>query len=479
MSTMQITLTEAIFGMGNQNHAHVHRHNSMNLNSMEVDRLSMEQMQGGVLPSTLNAVAANAGHLTSRPQGFVSIEEGFAIRRGIARLTFLVESNANLQEELAVVGYLVGGAFTPEGIDGDTMFVPVRCWTTVVQNVHDAQGFPMARTSIDGSQQFLMGDPFQKNDLKAVRPLDIGNEALGFMACQQDGSEMTYTGTAGSDLRNAVVASKTQNLNPTHHAKELLRLATNASQEAHLGGPMEIALADGLIGAGIGEISPSENPFFHTMMFSTGHHSLMGFQGFSINEIMGVFQNFPEVLNLTLLQQTNFAADTNLATSTEYGSANMFEIMATEVAMLTTHLLLCTGLASVAFSATNNSNEFQGLMGVDNNMVFMPGQAMSMLSHDKYVINRVEQFKQLLAQHFFSKYSGPYAHMNSLISLEVDSHMFGETSVTISFNGETHNARRFTNASYYLNRTSSSISFGEAGLLEAKNFVTNIKEYFQ
>ncbi|WP_228493103.1 hypothetical protein, partial [Pseudomonas aeruginosa] len=72
------------------------------------------------------------------------------------------------------------------------------------------------------------GSVDQNKDLKAVRPLDVGNEALGFAASEEDGSEMMYAGTVGSDLKNNTLMSKTLNLNPTHYSRELLKLATNA-----------------------------------------------------------------------------------------------------------------------------------------------------------------------------------------------------------------------------------------------------------
>lgn len=476
--SMSVTLTRAIFGMGNQNHTHVHRHNTLEVGSQEIDNLRMEQINGGIMPSTLNQIAQSTGHLSTRPQGYVSMEEGFNIRRGIGLLNFVVESNATMSSEMAVVGYLVGGTFSPEGITSDTLFVPVRCWTTLVTNSHDAHGFPMAKTVIEGSQQFLMGDPNQQKDLKAVRPIDVATEALGFMVTEQDGSSADYAGTAGTNLRNNVLVSKTNNLNPTHHARQLLRLATVAGNEAANGRGLEVAVSDGLIGGEIGEISPVENPFMQAMMFGTAMHSLAGFQGFSIGEIISVFENLSEVMNTNMLEVGNFADDTNLLTSHEYGSANLHEVLATELAMISLHLLLQRGLASLAFSATNNPTEFDGIVGSDSGVVFVIGQAMPLLDSDQYVINRVENFKQELIKHFFDKYSGPYAHLRHNIAVEVDCHLFGEISINIMLNGEAEKARRYVNASYYINRTSSSISGTEHGLLEAKNFMTNIKEYF-
>jgi hypothetical protein len=477
MNDSTITLTQAIFGMGNQNHDHVHRHNTMNINSMALDELMMEQHHGGIRGSTLNAVAAMSGGLSAQPQGFVTIEDSWNIRRGIGLLRFTVQSNALMEQELSVVGYLTGGSASIEGITPDTMFVPVRAWTTLSRNIAGTDGFPMTKTVVESSHQFLMGDPNMVKDLRSMRPIDVGNEALGFLAMENEGRGERYDGTVGTDLRTTLVVSKTQNLNPTHHTRELLRLAVGAGADAEFGG-LEMGIADGLANQGMGEIGITENPFFATMMFSTGGYSMAGFQGFSVGEINSVFMNFSDVLNLTMLEANNFGADTNLATSEAYGSANPHELMATELAMLTVHLLLSSGLASFHFSATNNPMDFNGLVGSDEGVVVIPGEAMSVLNHDDHVINRVEQFCESLKTHFFAKYTSVYAHQKTIMNVEVDSHMFGETTVAICFNGEMAFIKQFTNATYMINRTSTNIAGSDIGLSTSKNYLRNIKEHF-
>lgn len=477
MGNMTTTLIRAVFGMGNQNHQHVHRHNTLHMDSMAIDNLRLEQEMGGITANTLNTVAQSSGQLTTRPQGNVEIEDGFGNRRGIGMLTFQVDFNATQSTELSVVGYLVGGTYSPEGISTDTLFVPVRCWSTLNQNTHDANGFPMVKRVIDSSHQFLMGDPYQSKDLKATRPLDIANQALGQAIAESDNRGDDFMGTVSSDLKNNLLVSKTQNLNPTHFSRELIKLGTRAVTDTMHGMELESALGNNLMGQGLGEMTPSENPFFHTMMYQLGIHNVTGFQGFSIGEINDVFKNFVDVLQVQLLQVTNFAEDTNLLDSHEYGSATLIETMATEVAMTTVHLLLQRGLMSLSFSASNNPTDFEGISN-DAGVAFLVGQAMSVLDTDLNVEGRVEYFKQDFLDNFFAKYSGPYAHQRHIISMTVDCHLFGEISVELFYNGDQSTIRRYVNASYYINHTSSSIAGSDAGLQESKNFLTNIREHF-
>lgn len=477
MST-EIALVSAIFGMGNNNQDHVHRHNTLNIDSMNIDTLKMEQYHGGLTPSTLNKIAAQSGGISSRPQGYVNIEDGFNVRRGIGLLRFHISQNAIEQRELAVMGYLTGGGASVEGIEGQTLFVPVRSWTTSTKNVADNMGLPMASTMIASSTQFLQGDPFHQQSLKAIRPLDVGNEILGLMAvAAEDSDGNNYDGTLNADLSKHVVVSKTENLNPTHHARELLKIATATTSQAQYGTVCS-SIADNLSGAGIGEMGITENEFFRTMMVGQGHHSLNGFQGFTVAEINNVFSNFLDVLNLQMLQTSNFAVVDNLLGSSEYGSSSSHEIIGSELAYMTVHLLIKCGLTHLDFSATNNIHDTGGLVGSDDGVEIVVGAFGSVLEHDDYAINRVEQFKQLLKAQFFSKYQTGYVHTSTIINVIVNCSVFGETVVEIFFNGDPSNRKNYVNATYCINRTSTNISGTEIGLAEARGFMQNIQEFF-
>lgn len=477
MSAGEITLVQAVFGLGNQQHDHVHRHNMVNMDSNYIDMLKMEQLGGGVSGTTLAKVAQLSGGLTIQPQGYVSVEDGFNVRRGIGLLRFHVTGNAMTSEELSVVGYLTGGFASAEGIAPETMFVPVRAWSIVSQQKADGNGMPMVHQYVDSSHQFLMGDPHMIKQLKSIRPMDVANEALGMLAAEADGSEERYDGVIGTDLSKQMVVSKTQNLNTSHHARELLKLATFASDTSDNMG-LEMGIADNINAPGINEIGLSENAFFRTMMHSTMMHTTNGFAGFSVGEIAGVFTNFADVFAPRLLNTSSFAEDNTLLTSSQYGSAASAEVIASELAMLTVHLLLQVGLGSVAFSATNNPNDFNGIAGSDDGVVLLPGPAMSLLNHDDSPEQRVERFFSLLKTHFFSKYTNVPAIQRTVMNLTVDSHMFGETKVTISFDGDFNNAREFSNATYMINRTSTNIAGTEVGMQASKNYINNIKDYF-
>lgn len=479
MSSITTILRRAVFGIGTANHEHVHRHNVLHLDNIEIDKLRMEQEQSGaVSQKTLTDIAQQAGQISARPQGWVSLEEGFNRRCGIALLQFEVESNAMVTSNLSVVCYLIGGQQSHEGLSGDVRVMPVRCWSTLEEGTHDQSGHPIVRRTIDSSHQFLMGDPHGQANLAAVRPYDIGNAALGVAIAEDAGNAGGFTGTANANLNTQVLVSKTQNLNPVHHSRELLKMAVTVGDESRHEASQSYSLGGCLTGSSLNEISPGENPFMFTMMSTLGVHSLSGFRGWSVDELAEVWTNFIDVLNLNNLDVNRFAADTTMMDTSSYGTASNHEIIATEIAMSTVHLLLSTGLMSYQFSATNNPSDFDGISGEDGLVAFSPGPAMSVLENDFNVENRVEKFNAIFTDAFFAKYSGPYAHLRTVMNIEVKAHMFGELTVSISLGGNPLNRKSFTNATYYINHTSSAIAGSETGLNESKNYLSNIKEYF-
>lgn len=474
---MEITLVQAIFGIGNENQDHVHRHNTLNISSEGIDLLKIEQMSGGVSQTSLNNVAAMSGGISARPTGEVSIEDGWNVRRGIGLLRFIVNTNALVEEELSVVGYLTGGVVGPEGISEETLFVPVRSWKSVRQNTAGLDGFPVVKNVITETNQFLMGDPNQQKSMRSLRPVDIGEETLGLLAVEEDGELMEFGGSLNSDLSNNVLSSKTNNLDPVHHSRMLLKIGLGATS-ANAATTIQYGVADTLLDPGLQENSVSNNEFFNVMQTTLGHFSLRGFSGWSMGEITSVFNYLPDVLNINLLNTSNFAENNNLLDSHAYGSASNFEIIASELAYLTVHLLIRAGLSHLSFSATNNPNDFGGIEGSDDGVVVMVGAAGSVLEHDEFLPNRVENFIGLLKSHFFSKYNTGYSYNQTLINVEVDCAIFGETSVTLFFNGDATDTRKFVNATYAINRTSTNIADSSSGLSESKGYLNNLKDYF-
>lgn len=477
----ELRLEEAIFGMSNANHVHVHRHNQLLLDAQQVDQLKMESMGGGVRPSTLNDIALKAGSLSTVAAGPVDLEDGWNLRRGLGMLRFVITKNSLVEEHLSVLGYLTGGAATVAGIEGHTMFVPVRSWSTVIENKQNpVDGMDYSTTVINDSSQFLMGDPSQTKRLQSLRPIDIADSVVGYAAVQsEENGSRQYDGNIGSDLQtNGITISKTHNLNPVFHSRELIKMATSVLGDTAAQFGSQYALTDAVSAPGLGEMHPTENPFLRVMQQQTGMHTFRGFNGFSMDEIAAVFVNLPDVLSLNLMDETAYPGMDNTTTSNEYGTSSPYELLGSELAYITVHSLLQCGLTSFAFSATNDMAETGGLAN-GNGAVFIPGEAMSVIDNDDNLPGRVQRFIELVNQNFFTKLNGPYHHNRTVVGVEVESYLFGETIVTISLNGNFADKRRYVNATFAINRHSTNIGANQVSVDQATNFFDSIRNYFQ
>jgi len=322
-----------------------------------------------------------------------------------------------------------------------------------------------------------MGDPLEEQKLRAMRPQDIGNEVLGYISTEEENRQGGYTGNVAADLSKTVLVSKTQNLDTTHHAKQLLKIAGNVLHDQDFGMAVQDSVAGTLYSNTMQESLLSENPFFKAMSVATGTWSWVGFQGFKLGEIAEVFENFTQVMNIDLLDEDRFPVIDETMFSTAYGATNMVETTAQEVAMLTVDVLIRAGLTHVVFAATNNSQEFNGTMSEDG-VEMVTGEWMSIVERDPYSINRLERFKQMFKDKFFTKFNTGYQHSNTIVSVKATCNLFGETSVEVFFNGDQATCQRYVNATYYLARTSSNIAGTDAGVADSVNFLNNLREYF-
>lgn len=474
-----IMLIMARIGMGNPVHQHVHRHNKLNLESQNIDQMLMATAQGGIVESMLNNIAGQSGGLTVNPQGVVNLEDTYNQRRGIAMFKFSVMQDALREEELILLCYCTGGGLTEDGgIDPVTNCVPIRSYTIAKEsftNLND--GMPMIKSAVSSSDQFLLGDPTLQHQLRGVRPEDMANEVLGYISTEQEHDQGNYHGNVGASLSKHTLVSKTQNLDSTFHAKQLLKIAGNFLHDQDYNTNLQESVAGSLYSSSMKESMLSQNPFFKAMALGTGTFSWNGFQGYTLGEIMEVFPTLPDVLDLSMLDESRFPMVDEIMLSTEYGRTNMVETTAQELAMLSTDLLIRTGLTHIVFAATNDVQEFGGLS--DNGGVeIVVGEWMSISDQDGGSINRMERFKQLFKDKFYTKYNNGYAHLTTIVNIKVTCSLFGETSVEVYFNGETEAQQRYVQATYYLARTSTNIASNDNGVNESVNFLNNLREYF-
>ena len=104
---------------------------------------------------------------------------------------------------------------------------------------------------------------------------------------------------------------------------------------------------------------------------------------------------------------------------------------------------------------------------------------MSIVERDPYSIGRLERFKQMFMDKFYTKFNGDgYEHNKTIVNMTATCSLFGETSVEVFFNGDVNSTQRYVNATYYLARTSSNIAGTDAGVADSVNFLNNLREFF-
>lgn len=474
----EMQLVEAIIGIGNPVHSHVRRNNEVNPNNAILDKLIFERMNGGVVPSTLNELSIMSGCMSSSPQGDILLSDGWNTKRGLAMLRFIVTTNSVQQEELGILGYLTGGDFSGEGVDSNTVFVPVRSWGVLINSRQDLEtGLPFTQSTISDSQQFLLGT---QEGLYSARPRDMINNVGIMSTYKSSGLDINaFCGETSQDMSTyGVVMSKTKNLDPTFCAREILGASVNAMSDALGAYATDDSLVTGLLESitrpGLNEIFPINNAFMSTMNNNLGSVSFAGFNGYTFGEINDVFVNLPEVLNVNMLNST-FADPDWLMMSSEYGSSGYAETIACEIAALTVNALTETGITAVEFVASNNVSEIGGLNS-ENGLAFQMGFATPLLQNEMNLPGRVEDFKDRLSRSFFARYN-PTMRGGFSVSISAACYMFGETRVTVVINGKAESERTYANATYMINLTSPNISESTKSIDSARNMMLNMQEY--
>lgn len=472
---MSIQLVKAIVGMGNPNQAHVARTNRFDPDTEAFNKLTLESFNGGYTPQSLNDLAVKSSGLTAQNQGTIEVEDGWNTQRGLCMLRFVVSENALQSEELTVLGYLTGGDYSSEGISGDVLFVPTRSWSVVISQKQDlTTGLPEVFRNINNSQQFLTNNTNLVNNdsLNTLRPSDVVLE-LGARNIHDGGN---YGGASSADLNaQGVIPSKSNNLDPTHVARQILTATVNPVADSKYNGHTDVS--DGIFAnmdnLGLNEIQIEHNAFFNSMMAGTGQHTMMGFVGFTFEEIISVFQNLSEVLDLNMIQPNMFETMNWLEQANEYGGASYEEVLAQEIAMMTVHTLVKSGLTFYEFSASNDFNE-TGVSMDEGGILFVDGAAMPILENEQNLPGRVNTFKEEFAKVFFSRYTNRGLNNSFTIGVNVSCYLFGETKVTIVVNGDTSREATYANATYLINRTSSNVTQTNTALGLTANVYDNL-----
>lgn len=470
-----IQLTQVKMGIANINHDQYHRTNRMDFSIEMGNKVAAERFNGGISAATISALGIAGGGLSHQHQGSVNVEGGWAQRRGLCMLKMNISQNTLVEEQMSVLGYLVGGSDSYMGIvPDDVLFVPVRSWTTSQSSGQDGNYMPQNRTIVSETSQFLMADPTLTRNLQSIRPVDTINYGFGKLNAEEESPGSTFTGTTGADLnRNGIVISKSNNLDPIVAATSLMNHSARVSRN-YMG---HDSLADNMA-TSLGNLSETEvyaHPFLSMMMSALSMPSYAGFIGFSFGELRQVFDGFDRVILPNTARGGMAEGVDHRVMSDAMGAVDYHEILANELAFISLHAMVDTGLVFLEFVASNNVSR----MNIQNGGIYFEGGIpASVLDNDPNLQRRKESFKNYIESTFFQKYAAGQMGRNTIVGVGVKMNIFGESEVEITLNGDEGQRRKKIFPSYTINRTSSNIAADELQSELANNYVGNLQDYF-
>lgn len=469
----EIRLNQVIIGIGNNVHEQFHRSNRIDISPDLANRAAHERFNGGITPSTIAQMGVHGGSLSTQHQGVINVEGGWNQRRGLAMLRMTIVDNALMEQQMSVLGYLVGGGMAMGSVvPDDVLFIPVRSWTMSTSATQDVQYMPTTKRAITETSQFLMADPEMIRQLRSIRPVDVITHGFGQVAAEEEDSNIAYGGSTNADLnQNGVIVSKSSNLDPIVNAQTVMTHAARVARQHVTHNLLSENMAMSM--GGISEQEIFQHPFLSLMMSALGMPSYQGFIGFTFEELRQVFQGFDTAVLPP--SDRNMEGHNHQLDSDPLGSADWFEKIANELAFISMHAMIDVGLVYLQFVASNNVSNLNVL---SSGIYFRPGIPAGVIANDPGLQNRVDNFKDYIETTFFQKYAMTMLGNTTAIEVDVTMNIFGECSVEIVLNGDHGNARKKVFPAYTINRSSSNLATDEIQETMALNYVDNLKNYF-
>lgn len=506
---MQLVMAKV--GLTNFYPDQVIRNNQINLDSMTVDELVSQNLNGGVMGSTLLNAAALCGGLSAQASGFAGIAGGWNDSKGLMLLRFVNDGdNPVMVEYTNVIGYIHGN--DADGLSANAIFVPQFSWQTTERVVGGISlGSPTdVKRTIANRTDYLMNDGYQTGNI-TLRPSDImdyaanhsmQNEILQRM--EEEGLEGQHPTTvvAGTDIsRVGVIPSRRSNLNPSAYAGEILNASIGYQQRirGHNGGEhgSEQGYNDGIYG----ELSTASqqlscleprllrDEFFRVMAETMGVITHRNFSGFTIGDLNIAFPEFAGTLDLTMYDAENYQLANYTETSASMGTSQIGEFVAQEITMNIMDLMIRHDLSSIKFRGSNCEYGGDGSLG---NIVIIPFEGFSLKDDDYDLGNKMEQFVFALKTQIFQKLNGANANSLTPIRFEVSAELFGTCNIWITLVDQSNLNDQFqmndggdvigmvcrSFPTFAINNFSSMLGTNDFALQAGANQMSNIQNYF-
>lgn len=512
-------LVEARVGLTNYYQAQVTRNPLMDIDSTIIDSLTSENHNGGITPAALKHAAVMSGGLNAQPSGWATIAGdmtggGWNESKGLMMMTFLVQDSPVMVEYMHVIGYVTNNE-SMEGLTVSAMFHPSMSWKTqeTITSGISLNNPTNVRRQLGGRTDYLYNDGSnQTGSMITLRPNDIidytieranSDDLMNRMMEEGADGMIPSVTVGGSDInRVGVIPSKRANINPSQHAHDMLKAGTSYQRNQMIGGgQMDVGVTENQFDGMYGELSnisyqasnsepllPRDN-FFREMMDVMGSIQMKGFTGYTIGDLLMVFDNFNDVLDLTFMDRNEFILTDFTQNTESFGTAQLGEFVSHEIEMNILDLMMKYNLSGISLRGSNCDNFGDG--GLDN-IVILPFSPASLEEDDFQLGAKVEGFVSELTSQIFAKLNGVRADQMVPIRFDVTAELFGtctintqivnQDNVTNGFNttdsGETDGMTSRVFPTFAINASSPVLADSNTAQEAGSNFFNNIQAYF-
>lgn len=515
MSNLRLVRAKA--GLTNYYHQQVIRNPVLDIDSTLVDQMTNENLMGGVSQSTLLATAVHSGCLNAQATGYASIQGGWNDSKGLIKLDFIVQDTPVNVEYMHVIGYITNNS-SMEGLSLDAIMTPVMSWRTheTITGTLDIANPTMTRTMMGGRTDYLMNDGSSMNKLVSLRPNDVIDYSIEKAAAQDimnrmedeglNGMQPQITPGASSIDRVGVVTSKRGNVNPTNYAIDILKAGTGFQRDNNISSnmldhagenPTQFDNTFGQLGGMSYQASNSEpqllrDDFFREMQDIMGMTHMRGFNGYTISDLSMAFENINDVLDLTLMDRTQFMAEDYSASTESLGTSQMEEFVSHEITMNIMDLMLKNDIGAISFRGSN-CDHFGG-DGNLANVVILPYNP-SMLKDDDFMAgNKVEAFVEQLTNQIFAKLNGLRSNQLNPLRFDVTAELFGTCVINLQSVNDSNFGDGFSMGdagmvpvgmqsrcfpTFALSNFSAVLGDTETAQVAGSNFFSNLEAYFK
>jgi hypothetical protein len=524
-------LISATCGLTNFYVNQVNRLTTLDMSNTTVDELVCNNLMGGVSMAAIANAAALSGSLNAQADSFANIAGGWNESKGLMRLDFLIADNAVHQEFMHVIGYVINNNHS-DGLTSDAVFIPQFSWHSTETNVGTGSfgNEIQVKRSLSRRTDYMLSDGVSNIDVRTLRPSDLFESAmhvsgrsdiqarleeemnLNGMGVQLPGAdnglpvgmfEPIVTSAAADIGRVGVIASKRSNLNPSMYGMDVLSGALSVQSRTRgfsgdgLGDERSASLSEGPIGelgnatcaAANREPQILRDEFFSDMMNYMGNAQLRSFRGYSIQDLLNMYENFEQVLNTELFDSSRYPTIDFTQTAQSMGTSNLGEVVGQAIMFNLCDVMMRHGVSMLNLRGSNcDGYNHDGSTG---NIAIIPSNVQTFEKDDWTRGQKAEEVINDLTCQIFTHLNGESGRHLTPIRFEIKAELQGNTQIDLVVVDETNvgtdfNSNNLMNGrlqwvypTFAINSASCIAGSGDASLTAGTQLFDNIKQYFK